>query len=238
MRRNVSRSGLARKNRTLRYATKSWVDRLCDTPCFILGNAPSIKDFDIHILDDYFTIGLNRIFKYQKFDPTVLFWQDSSLWKSEFNNIHNLQAMKVARDVADPKRLYYNFHLKGGGYRFEVPKQAHILFGRGSTGPVATQFAVALGCNPIVLVGMDCKTDEEGHGDFYGDNPFWLVHTLPNCRQGLKFIKEYCPVEIVSTGNTDLWPRIPLDKVLEGIDRKHAMGRQNYVETLLAFNET
>lgn len=236
MRRNVSRSGLARKHRQQRYACKTWTDRLCDVPCFILGNAPSIKDYDIHLLDDYFTIGLNRIFKYQKFDPTILFWQDSSLWKTEFNNVENLQAMKVARDIADPKRRYYNFHLKGGGYRFEVPKQAHILYGRGSSGPVAAQLAVAMGCNPLILVGMDCKKDEQGNGDFYGNNPFWLAHTLPNCQLGLKFIKEHCPVEVISCGNTDFWPREPLEDILVRIDRKHAMGRQNYVETILAFN--
>ena len=236
MRRNVSRSGLSRKHRQQRYAIKYWVDRLVDVPCFVLGNAPSIKDYNIHLLDDYFTIGINRIFKYQKFDPTILLWQDSSLWKTEFNNIHNLQALKVARDIADPKRLYYNFHLKGGGYRFAMPKQTHIMYGRGSSGPIAVQLAVALGCRPIILLGMDCKKDEQGHGDFYGTNPFWLIHTLPNCQLGLDFIKEHCPVEIISCGNsTGLWERVPLEKVLKNINSKYAMGRQNYVSTLLAF---
>ena len=239
MRRNVSRSGLARKHRQMRYATKNWTDRLIDIPCFILGNAPSIKDFDIHLLDDYFTIGINRIFKCDKFDPTVLFWQDSSLWKTEFNSIHNLQALKVARDVADPKRLYYNFHLKGGGYRFETqPKQAHIIYGRGSTGPVAAQFAVALGCRPLIFVGMDCKRDAKGFGDFYGENQFWLPHTLPNCELGLRFMKEHCPVEIISTGNAlDYWERTPLPDAIKKVDPEHKykIGRQNYVSQLLAF---
>lgn len=231
MRRNVSRSGLSRKNREQRFAIKAWANRLPDVPCFIIGNAPSILDHDISPLQDYFTIGINRAFKL--LDPTILFWQDISLWKSEFHNVHNLQALKVARDLADPRRLYYNFVLKAGGYRFDKEK-THILYGRGSSGPLAAQLAVAMGCRPLIFLGMDCARGSDGRGDFYGENKFWLPHTLDNCRLGLEFLKKECPVEVISCGNvTDLWKRQELSDVLKNrIDPKYALGRQQYVSIL------
>ena len=60
MRRNTTRTGLARKQRQQRYAIRSWVDRLPDCPAFIIGNSPSLEDHDVSILEDYFTIGINR----------------------------------------------------------------------------------------------------------------------------------------------------------------------------------
>lgn len=231
MRRNISRSGSVRREKHDRYQIKNWVDRLPDVPCFVLGNAPSILDHDISLLENYFTIGINRAFKL--IDPTVLLWQDASFWRTEYYNIHNLQALKVARDAADPRRLYFNFHLKGD-YKFVNPKQSHILYGRGSSGPIAVQLAYALGCRPIVLLGMDCQTDNQGRGDFYGNNRFWLPHTLDSCQKGLEFIRKNCPVEIISCGNSPLWDRRELSDVLKSLKSK-PLGRQQYIAQLSAF---
>ena len=60
MQRNMSRSGLARRQRHQRFSIKSWVDRLPDVPAFIIGNAPSLNECDMSLLADYFTIGVNR----------------------------------------------------------------------------------------------------------------------------------------------------------------------------------
>ncbi len=232
MRRNVSRSGLARKHRHQRYALKTWVDRLCDIPAFIIGNAPSLNDHNLLLLEDYLTIGLNRAFL--AIDPTLLLWQDISLWNTEYHKLHNTQSIKVARDIADPRRIYYNFHLKGGPYKFDTTSpKTHILYGRGSTGPLAVQLAWAMGCRPIVLLGMDCEMGSKGESDFYGDNPHWMPHTIENCVQGIRFLKKNCPVEIISCGNTDLWPRRDLKEVLKEVGPVHARGRQSYVKQLL-----
>lgn len=229
MRRNVSRAGVARKHRQQRFAIKSWIDKLPDTPAFIIGNGPSLNDHNVLALADYFTIGINRAFL--AIDPTILLWQDVSLWNTEYHRLHNTQSIKVARDVADPRRIYHNFYLKGGGFKFD--KKTHILHGRGSTGPLAVELAVAMGCQPIIILGMDCKRGDDKRSDFYGENKFWLEHTLQNCQLGLKFLKDQCPVQIINCSNNDLWERQELSKVLEGIDPKHARGRRSYVEQLL-----
>ncbi|KKK56687.1 hypothetical protein LCGC14_3062030, partial [marine sediment metagenome] len=147
-------------------------------------------------------------------DPTILLWQDISLWNSEYQKLHNTQALKVSRDVSDPRKIYYNFHLKGGGYKFD-PSTTHILHGRGSTGPLGVQLAVAMGCRPVILLGMDCKRGPKGDSDFYGENKHWTDATLKNCYEGLVSVKELCPVEVYNCGENTLWPQCSLEDVLK-----------------------
>jgi len=80
--------------------------------------------------------------------------------------------------------------LKGGPYKFDTSK-THVLYGRGSTGPLAVELAVAMGCRPIILLGMDCQV-QAGKTDFYGENKHWLQHTIENCDRGLNFLKNDC----------------------------------------------
>lgn len=210
---------------------RSWTDRLVDVPAFIIGNGPSLNEEPIELIKDFFSVGINRCFL-SKLDPTILIWQDISLWNSEYNKLHNTQALKVARDVSDPRKIYYNFHLRGGGYQFH-PETTHIMYGRGSTGPLAVQLAVSLGCRPLILLGMDCVRGSDGHSDFYGDNKHWTDSTADNCRDGLVFIKEKCPVEIYNCGANGFWPREKLKDILERIDEKYKLGRQTFVRQIL-----
>lgn len=223
---------LARQQRSQRYVIKDWVGRLKDVPAFILGNGPSINDEQIKLLDDYFVIGINRSFVSPlSSDPTIVFWQDIGLWNTEHHKLHNLQSLKICRDISDPRHIYYNFYLKGGPFRFE--RRTHILCGRGSTGPLAVQFAVALGCRPIIILGMDCKK-RDGKSDFYGNNPHWTEHTLNNCTTGLKFIHDECPVPIINCSDNDIFKeRKSLVDVVANIGKEYAWGRQKYVSKLI-----
>lgn len=230
MRRNITRAGVARKQRHQRYQIRNWVNCLTDMPAFIVGNGPSVNDEDISIIEPYFSIGVNRSFYI--LDTTILLWQDISLWNTEYHKLHNTQALKVARDIADPKRIYYNFYLKGGSYRFDTSK-THILYGRGSSGPLAVQLAVSMGCRPIVLLGLDCNLGHDNRTDFYGNNKHWLPHTLDNCKLGLQFLKEQCPVEIINCSNNNLWPRQSLKNVVKSLNSSYAKGRQTYVKMIL-----
>lgn len=229
MQRNISRSGLARRHRAQRYQIKNWVDKLPDTPAFIIGNAPSLDGINLSIIENYFSIGINRAF--YLIDPTILLWQDISLWNSEYHRLRNTQAIKVCRDVSDPRKVYYNFHLKGGGYRFD-PTKTHILYGRGSSGPLAVQLAVSMGCRPIILLGMDCERGQDGRSDFYGENQYWREHTQNNCQGGLQFIKDNCPVEIRSCSGS-FWPIEKLEDIVASLDSSHNRGRQSYCKQIL-----
>jgi len=185
------RAGATRPSAKKKGASLSpidWNGKLKGIPCFIMGNAPSlnkIKNFSI--FDDYFTVGINRIFF--KYDPTILIWQDLALWSQERKKIKNLQAIKYCREGSETKGGFYTFKLNG-----REPKLSHStkeLYGRGSSGSITYQFVYALGCDPIILVGMDCRYNKTtGDTDFYGKNPMHRKHTLPDCEKGLKFIRD------------------------------------------------
>ena len=98
---------------------------------------------------------------------------------------------------------------------------------------MGVQLAVALGCRPIILVGMDCKT-KDGKTDFYGSNPHWRPHTLSNCVKGLKFIEKECPVPLINCSDNDVFEeKQSLKETIEKIGKKHALGRQFYVSKLV-----
>ena len=212
--------------------TRTWLDRLPDCPAFIIGNAPSLNECNLSLIEDYLTFGVNRAFL--AIDPTILMWQDISLWNTESHRLNLLEAIKVSRDVSDPRKIYYNFYLQGSDYKFG--SATHILHGRGSTGPLAVQLAVACGCRPIVLLGMDCQPQDD-KTDFYGDNKNWTDQTVKNCYKGLQFVQQQCPVEVYSCGKSDLWPRQSLEEVLEQIDPRHKRSRKSYVRQLLQLPE-
>ena len=234
MKRNSLRPGPVPKGRQHRYALRQWVDRLKGVPAFIVGTAPSLLEMNVNVgaLSDYFTIGINRAFKY--LDPTILFWQDMSLWDTEADKVVGLKALKVARDSADPKRQFYNFLLKGPDFKFAKPKQTHVLYGRGASGPLCVQLAYAMGCSPIVLLGIDCQLGADGRTDAYGNNKFWTDKTLDNCTRGLLFIRQTCPVPTRAVGRSTLWPQETIEQILSDIDPdgKYRWGREKYVKQL------
>lgn len=164
---------------------KKWYMRMKDVPCFLLGNGPSIGDKDLSILDDKFTIGINRIFFL--YDPTILLWQDLALWIQEKKKVMECKAIKYCRRGSETRGGFFNFTLAGRDA--QITHDITKLYGRGSSGSITYQFAWALGCDPIFLVGMDCKNDKRGNTDFYGKNPMHKPHTLPHCKKGLTFIR-------------------------------------------------
>ena len=173
---------------------QSWMSKMKDIPCFILGNAPSLNKIeDMSILDDYFTVGINRIFF--RYDPTILMWQDLALWSQEKQKVLETKSIKFCREGSNTQGGFYTFFLQGREPK--ITNNISKLYGRGSSGSIAYQFVHALGCNPIILVGMDCRYTKKGQTDFYGDNSMHRSHTLPACVKGLEFIKNHSKDRII-----------------------------------------
>jgi hypothetical protein len=212
---------------------KEWTGRMKDIPCFILGNAPSINDVNLSLLDNYFTIGINRIF--YKYDPTILMWQDLSLWVQEKSEIMKTESIKYCRQGSETIGGFYTFKLSGREPR--LAPDTTSLFGRGSSGSIAYQFARALYCDPIILVGMDCSYKTSNGGkitDFYGDNPMHKPHTIPNCIKGLNFIKDNQKGKIVYNCSYNMvFPeRFTIEEVISKLpDKKY--NREELKEILL-----
>jgi len=178
------------KNRKHPYTrVANWGNKLKGIPCFIIGNAPSLNKAPINTLENYFTIGINRSFF--KIDTTILFWQDLALWLQEKKAIKKLKALKFCRSAATTKKREDFYHWQLIGRKYKLTTNPANMYGRGSSGALAFQLAYALGCDPIVLVGMDCRKDKKtGITDFYGNNAMHRSNTLPNCVNALKWIKD------------------------------------------------
>ena len=172
--------------RSTALSVNNWKDSLSDVPAFLVGNAPSLSNQPVQRLQPFFTIGINKTYKI--LDPNILLWQDIQFWLTDRYHIAKTQCIKYCRNHADPKGKFYNFALEGGP--FKMPTSPDLLYGGGASGPLAFQLAYLLGCNPIFLVGMDCKYDKSGKTNFYGKNKFHSEHTLKNCNRGLRWIEK------------------------------------------------
>ena len=188
-----------------------WANLLGGHTAFILGNAPGVDKQNLSLLDDYFTIGVNRIFYI--YDPTILIWQDRQVWQGDKKSLLKQKAIKVCESKADPKKYFLNFRAKTGPFRFG--HDPAILYGSGNTTALAVQFAVSLGCSNIVLLGADCKYGNNGKTDFYGKNKDHKPYTLKMCRGAMKWLKVFCPVTIYNCSGNDLWETQSLYKVIK-----------------------
>ncbi len=141
-------------------------------PAFVIGNGPSLCIADLEKLKDYLTFGANKIylaFAESSFRPSYYFVEDNLVLQQ------NWQQINALRDVPKfhPKKglewaprinssYYYDFY-------WEDPKSPSFpSFG---TNPVCgfywgstviysmIQFAFYMGCNPIILIGVDFSFD-------------------------------------------------------------------------------
>jgi len=211
---------------------RKWKDRLVDVPVFILGNGPSLNDEDISSLSNYFTIGINRSFL--KLDSTILLWQDASLWFTERKNLLETKSIKYCTSYGDPENRFLHFKIKSG--QFLLPEDPTILFGSGSSTPLAVQLAYLFGCNPIILLGCDCK--KRGNDtDFYGKNKFHNEKTMNNCLSGLSWIKteihDKNVRKIISCSDNDIFQRENLSSILSSIDTVHKKEREYWNQYLV-----
>jgi len=212
---------------------QKWAGAIKGVPAFIIGNGPSLNWEDCQLLEGLFTIGINRAFYY--IDPIVLFWQDIGLWNTEHYRIINTQALKVARDIADPRKLYYQYHLKSEPYKFD--KRTNIRHGRGSSGPLACQLAVAMGCTSLVLLGMDGLEDVfSSKSNFYGSNPHHTALTKNNCQIGLEFLQESSPVPIYNCSKNNLWVERNLGEVIAELNPEK-VPREEWVRRITRSNK-
>ncbi len=210
---------------------ENWTGALKGVPCFLIGNGPSLKSVDLSVLDDkYFSIGINRAFL--KIDPTILIWQDMALWVKEKKHVKKLKALKYCRTAAGHEK-YYQFRLEGVDPR--IPATPSILYGRGSSGRIAYQLAHVLGCEPIILVGMDCKKDKKGRTNFYGTNPMHRGHTLPNCRKGLKWIQKISHKnrKVINCSKNDVFShRLTLEEAINSLKSDKVYSRDKLVKKI------
>jgi hypothetical protein len=159
-------------------------------------------------------------------------WQDIEFFYSKRKILPNLKSILFCRDSSDPINLAYHFSLESGG--FHVPRNASVLMGRGSTGPLAFQLAYVLGCDPIILLGFDCKS-RDGKTDFYGVNKFHKPYTMNACRRGLKWIRD-CQHDrkVINCSDNSIFEETKkLADIIEELSKDHPYRTRKYFNAKL-----
>ncbi len=124
------------------------------TTAFVLGTGPDLPVEALGRLNNYFTIGVNRIWR-TGFVPTVSFWLDGGIYQENPDHFDRTLCVCDASVVARPKHIGLRLRV-GGLPRFLNP---NFLYHLPNTGAVAALWAVSLGCYPVVLLGMGCQDD-------------------------------------------------------------------------------
>jgi len=133
--------------------------------CFIVGGGPSLRGFNFDLLNGWLTIGVNRAFEF--FSPTILlaidarFYQwvlDGKYGREAENKLACYKGFKVGIRISEP-------HIPGileikslGASGPIVPIEQGIYHGNNS-GYSAVALALALGADPVYIMGIDLRYD-------------------------------------------------------------------------------
>lgn len=138
-----------------------------DCPAFILGNSPFLPTDDLPVLAEKFTIGVNRIA--EVFAPTVLLWVDGIVYAETAERMDGCGALTVCDISVRRRPSHLGLHTWVGGEAHRRRSEVHKLCCDGNTGCCAARWAIALGCWPVWLAGMD-SAYRDGKTDFWGHN--------------------------------------------------------------------
>ena len=126
---------------------------------FVLGTGPDLPADRLGGLGRYFTIGVNRIWR-TGFVPAVSFWIDAGVY--EENPAHFDRTVCVCDQSAAARADHIGLPMRAGTLpRHPNPNFLHHL---ANAGAVAALWAVAMGCYPVILLGMGGGDDGRGPG--------------------------------------------------------------------------
>lgn len=136
---------------------------------FIIGGGPSVTEFDVSLLKGEKVIGVNRAFELYP-DIDVWYGMDTSFYESlrqrefgedKYKAWQQGKFVKVMLCPVSPYKfadndLYFVRRLGEPQVSFDLDRG---IYGDKNSGFGAMMLAVALGANPIYLIGMDMKVD-------------------------------------------------------------------------------
>ncbi len=163
------------KKRPVDPAKLRWIDELKDAHKgqmgFVLGNGWSMSYYDANKMkEDGVLFGCNEC--YTRFQLDYLTWQDSKVHHgcSGFDGVKLVPRRKGFDSmlIDDDKAYFFGF----GRLNKANPNTIRLMH----SGGMALQLAIRLGCDPIILVGCDCRlfdmTEEDEAAYEYKSNIF------------------------------------------------------------------
>lgn len=207
--------------------------------CFIIGNGPSLNKMDLSLLNDYYTIGMNKIF---------LIFEKTKIDLSYLVAVNELvieQSIEEFKKFNIPLFLAYNTYspdLERSNIYWLYTKKPWAFYGQitegisvgGTVTFVALQLAYYLGFKRIFLIGVDhnfvqkgqpnetqtmeCNDENHFHPDYFKGNK-WQLADLDASEISYKLAKRFCSlnnIEIFDAtvdGNLNIFKKIDIKNV-------------------------
>jgi len=136
--------------------------------CFIIANGPSLKDIDFSLLQNEYTIGMNRIYKNKKimgFLPTYIVIYDVLIQLRQF--AQEIQAVDTIKFLNWNGHKYFSNYNNSFFFRQSFRKEfttdfPHKVHGGHSVTNVCLQLAYFLGFKEVILIGKDHYYAQKG----------------------------------------------------------------------------
>jgi len=137
-------------------------------PAFVLGNGPTLPVELLPTLQNYFTVGVNRILA-SGFEPTAVAWCDSEIYEECRADMAKAESLLVTTCRNHQRRARRHYVLK---LRKSVDDAGRVAewYASGSSGTAAARWCLALGFDPVYLLGCGCQYGDGGRTNFWGDN--------------------------------------------------------------------
>ena len=215
------------------------------SPCFVIGGGPSLRGFDFDRLKGRGrVIAVNAAFRFVPWadafyteDAHTIFelWINEPAWK-EFAGLKVIHARSNSvlaqrlRDTHDPKLVLVQAKRKDKFWSESLERDGIGTSSNSSVG--AVNLADVLGCNPIYLLGMDCRSAPEDknkthfHAEYPDKHPFkigkgqfdnfrrdWELWVAPHLRRRGRTVVNVVNPECEST--VSCFPKRTLAEVFE-----------------------
>lgn len=203
--------------------------------CFILGGGPSLFDFDFIVLKDELTIGINKTFI--QFSPTLNYSMDKRFYDyvtgkykhPELEGLPQLwdkyEGLKVFQLSSNNKKVYNNVYLVkrkiSANISFDLNEG---IISKSNSGLSALMLAIALGANPIYLLGYDMKiTEDKTHWHKGYPNQSDIKIFAKNLKKYIRKITSWAPkfeaagvqiVNLTSDSALKCFPQDTMDNIL------------------------
>ena len=144
--------------------------------CFIVGSGPSLAGFDFSLLQNELTMGINKAFLIDKF--TINYSMDSNFYRGMLDGLYDKQegCRVFQKWLSYPGLKIFLTPLELNKYGNEVYliKRTHKpginrkdldegIWGGDNSAVGAINLAIALGANPIYLLGYDMHCGKKTH---------------------------------------------------------------------------
>lgn len=135
------------------------------------------------------------------FTPTVILWVDGSVYDDDSEQMNSSGSLLVCNRSVKKLPAHHGLTTWVGDGAFTHKSTPTELCVNGSTGCCAARWAVALGCNPVYLVGMEAAY-RDGETDFYGQNDHHAPKTVCIMAKEMRRLIRECGevVERVASG--------------------------------------